>query len=134
MRCWWFSGWALKYTTPWQVLQLQFTIGPGLFFNGWHIPFIRNQLTKGIEEFTMPLMEEFKLCMEDHMMLNSGKYASWRLYSPRNTYLRMSSAGQWTSVKAYNLCSALMARGMSRTFVGLELCKYLLVPRIKQLL
>ncbi|KAF8423320.1 cytochrome P450 [Tirmania nivea] len=84
------------------VLQLEFTIGPGLFFNGWHIPFIRNQLTKGLEGFTIPLMEEFKLAIEDHMMSNSG---------------------QWTSVKAYGFCSTVIARGMSRTFVGLELCR-----------
>lgn len=43
-----------------------------VLLNAYHIPFIRDQLTKGMDRFTEPLREEFGLAMDQHMNLNTG--------------------------------------------------------------
>lgn len=84
------------------ILQAEWTMGTGLFSHPYHVPMIRNQLTKSIESMTIPMMEEFAMAIEARLGSNTG---------------------QWQSVKLYEFTSKVLASGMNRTFVGLGLCR-----------
>ncbi|KAF8454425.1 cytochrome P450 [Kalaharituber pfeilii] len=84
------------------ILQAEFTLGTNILFNPYHVPIVREQLTRQMDAFSVPLMEEFAFAMEYYMDLNGG---------------------EWKTFKAYELCADILAQGMSRVFVGPELCR-----------
>ncbi|KAI5789638.1 cytochrome P450, partial [Peziza echinospora] len=84
------------------ILQAKHTIGTSVLFEPFHVPFVREQLTRHMDAFTIPMMEEFSAAMEEHMDLKDD---------------------EWKPLVAYDLCAAVIARGMSRIFVGTGLCR-----------
>jgi len=82
------------------ILQTRFTIGADLFLEPYHVKPIREQLTRNLDRFTEAVEEEFAHSI--HANLDSDN---------------------WKAIRVYDFCTGAIARGISRVFVGSDLCK-----------
>lgn len=103
-------------------MQAKFTIGTDILFKPYHIPLIRDKLTKDLDYFSVPLMEELALAIGQHMGMESGTsvHVPWLA---EFELLILLLTGEWKVMKGYEFSANTLAQGMSRVFVGEELCK-----------
>ncbi|EGO05393.1 hypothetical protein SERLA73DRAFT_174534 [Serpula lacrymans var. lacrymans S7.3] len=84
------------------VLKPDYTLGRETVHNTYHIPIIRNRLTRDLPARFSDILDEIKTSLNDNLKLSGNK---------------------WTSVPAFDTMTRVICQTTNRVYVGLPLCR-----------
>ncbi|GJE92111.1 cytochrome P450 [Phanerochaete sordida] len=85
----------------WETLEVQYTVGPSVAGNSYHVPIVRGQLTRNLPFLFDDLRDEIAKAFHDQVPL----------------------ADDWTPVLAHPAVMQVVARATNRAFVGAPKCR-----------
>ncbi|KIJ50513.1 hypothetical protein M422DRAFT_27187 [Sphaerobolus stellatus SS14] len=84
-----------------EQFQGKYFLGPTINTNRYHVPIVRNQLTRNLGHLFDDIREEGALAIEENIPITD----------------------EWTNIKVYPALLQVIARMSNRTFVGVPLCR-----------
>jgi hypothetical protein len=113
-----------------KTLATDWTLGPGIGTDPYHIPIIRSQLTRNLGNFFSDLRDELVLAFEEIIPPTEGK-----LFTTNTSPMLSSLANlvdincacrlaDWTKVRVYDNALKIVSRTSNRIFVGAPLCMF----------
>ncbi|KAG5651327.1 hypothetical protein H0H81_009080 [Sphagnurus paluster] len=89
-----------------ESLQIEFTLGPAISDNPYHIPIIRSQLTRNLPALFPAVQEEVAAAFSDVVSLKGN-----------------ANLAEWSKFKAMDTMMPIVCRASNRIFVGAPLCR-----------
>ena len=104
---------------------MQYTLGEDLLENPWQIDVIQGKLTRNLDAIIPDLADELQVALQD-VVPSKGEGEFCIPVSPAvGMYLR--SLEDWVEVDVAQVAAMLVTRMSNRVFVGLPLCKAVLL-------
>lgn len=110
-----------------QSLELEYTMGRSTANNLYHVPVIRNTLTRNLGTLSGEIYDEICNAFAHCIPATDGGSTPITVCGPVNS--NSASRSEWTAVPALETMMQVVARTSSRIFVGLPLCASFLRSR-----
>ncbi|OBZ73434.1 Ent-kaurene oxidase [Grifola frondosa] len=101
-----------------ELVQTQYTLGPSIRDNPYHIPVVRSQLTRNLAEIFPEVHDEIIASFTDAIPL-TGDGMSISLFMNMYVSKYHSLCSEWTAVPALDTIMQVICRTTNRIFVGL---------------
>ncbi len=99
-------------------MHIEWTLGPAIAHNTYHIPLVRGQLTRNIGALFPEIRDEIVAAFGDAIPAGDGT----RNYSTYQAHCLIAIVAGWVKVTALNTMMQVVGRVSNRVFVGLPTC------------